>query len=219
MGTASHSNPQRKALSPSSVSPEAAACLLPCPSEPPSIGCHWEDTYSLGALLEKLFLPSPWLIWPDLVLPSNLFLRRRDRALPHQYLVDLAKRLFWHCSTGSCEIYQRMVFRAQHPGRSLPTMPHLGPHTHAEMSPVDLPRKCRYSCQDPMLALWGAAPSARSTWATMSRSAIDTTNWGPKWDLKIFPYSRVCFCCNTMEKPKKEKIQIWYTFDINISES
>lgn len=48
---------------------------------------------------------------------------------------------------------------------SSPSSPWLSPgaHTHAEMSPVALPRKSRYSRQDSMLALWGAAPSARST--------------------------------------------------------
>lgn len=72
------------------------------------------------------------------------------------------------------------------------------------MSPVALPRKSLYSCQDSMLALCGALPSARRTWATMSRSAMDTTNWGPKWDLKIFPYSWVCFCYSITNKEKQK---------------
>lgn len=72
------------------------------------------------------------------------------------------------------------------------------------MSPVAFPRKSLYSCQDSMLALCGALPSARRTWATMSRSAMDTTNWGPKWDLKIFPYSWVCFCYSITNKEKQK---------------
>lgn len=64
--------------------------------------------------------------------------------------------------------------------------------THAEMRPVERPLKSRYSCQDSMLPLWGATPSALSTSATRSRSATETTSWGPKWDLKILPYILLC---------------------------
>lgn len=65
------------------------------------------------------------------------------------------------------------------------------------MSPVEWPLMSLYSFQDSMLALWGAVPSALNTWATISRSAIETTSWGPKRDLKIFPYFFVCSICAT----------------------
>lgn len=64
--------------------------------------------------------------------------------------------------------------------------------THAEMRPVERPLMPRYSCQDSMLPLWGATPSALSTSATRSRSATETTSWGPKRDLKILPYILLC---------------------------
>lgn len=65
--------------------------------------------------------------------------------------------------------------------------------THAEIRPVERPLMSLYSFQDSMLALCGATPSALSTSATRSRSATETTSWGPKWDLKILPYIFVCF--------------------------
>lgn len=67
--------------------------------------------------------------------------------------------------------------------------------SHAEMRPVERPLMSLYSFHDSMLALWGATPSARSTSATMSRSAMETTSWGPKRDLKIFPNIFLCFIC------------------------
>lgn len=80
--------------------------------------------------------------------------------------------------------------------------------THAEMRPVERPLMSRYSCQDSMLALWGATPSALSTSATRSRSATETTSWGPKRDLKILPYILLCSIWKTAETLFKHKVKL-----------
>lgn len=82
--------------------------------------------------------------------------------------------------------------------------------THAEMRPVERLLMSRYSCHDSMLALWGATPSALSTSATRSRSATETTSWGPNRDLKILPYILLCFICKrgaTLSKITKTQLK------------